>query len=129
MNALLDTHIWIWLLEDPSKIAPPALRQLETADTLTLSAASVWEIAIKTELGKLSMKASPEAVRAEILRVIQATELPIQSAHALDAARLPKLHKDPFDRILVAQARVEHMVLGTADEAVRQYGGAVLWAG
>ena len=66
MNAILDTHIWIWLLEDPSKIAPPAMRQLELADTLTLSAASIWEIAIKTELGKPSMKASPEAVRDEI---------------------------------------------------------------
>jgi PIN domain nuclease of toxin-antitoxin system len=129
VNALLDTHIWIWLLEDPSKIAPPAMRQLEMADTLTLSAASIWEIALKTELGKLSMKASPEAVRDEILHAMYASELPIQSAHALDAARLPKLHKDPFDRILIAQARVEHLVLVTADEAIRQYGGAVLWAG
>jgi PIN domain nuclease of toxin-antitoxin system len=129
VNALLDTHIWIWLLEDPSKLALPVLRQIEIADTLTLSAASIWEIAIKTELGKLSMKASPEAVRDEILHAMYAHELPIQSTHALDAARLPKLHKDPFDRILIAQARVEHMVLVTADEAIRQYGGAMLWAG
>jgi PIN domain nuclease of toxin-antitoxin system len=128
VNALLDTHIWIWLLEDPSKIAPPVLRQLETADSLALSVALIWEIAIKTELGKLSMTVSPEAVRDEILHAMYASELPIQSAHALDVARLPKLHKDPFDRILIAQARMEHMVLVTADEAIRQYGGAVLWA-
>src|SRR5215475_14814158 len=89
-------HIWIWLLEDPSKITPPVLRQLETADSLVLSVASIWEIAIKTELGKLSMKASPEAVRDEILHAMYASELPIQSTHALDAARLPKLHKDPL---------------------------------
>jgi PIN domain nuclease of toxin-antitoxin system len=55
-------------------------------------------------------------------------ELAIRSVHALDAARLPRLHKDPFDRILIAQARVERMVLVTADEVVRQYGGTVLWA-
>lgn len=54
MNALLDTHIWIWLLEDPSKIAPPILRQLETADSLALSVASIWEIAIKTELNRIA---------------------------------------------------------------------------
>jgi PIN domain nuclease of toxin-antitoxin system len=128
VNALLDTHIWIWLLEDPSKIAEPVLRQLEAADALTLSVASMWEIAIKTELGKLAMKASPEAVRDEILREMHASELAIQAVHALGAARLPRLHKDPFDRMLIAQAQVEQLVLVTADEAIRQYGGAVLWA-
>jgi PIN domain nuclease of toxin-antitoxin system len=128
VKALLDTHVWIWLLENPRRLAEPVLRQLEAADTLALSVASLWEIAIKTELGKLSMSASPEAVRAEILHEMHASELPIQAAHALGAARLPKLHKDPFDRMLVAQAQVEQLVLVTADESVRQYGGAVLWA-
>jgi PIN domain nuclease of toxin-antitoxin system len=129
MNALLDTHVWIWLLEDPSKIAPPVLQQLEAADTLVLSVASMWEIAIKVELGKLAMKASPEAVRHEILHEMQASELAIQTMHAISAARLPKVHKDPFDRMLVAQAQVERLVLVTADDSIRQYGGAVLWAG
>lgn len=128
MKALLDTHVWIWLLEDPSKLAEPILRQLETADALVLSAATIWEIAIKAELGRLVMKGTPAALRDEILRETHANELTIEAEHALCAAQLPKLHKDPFDRILVAQAQVEHLVLVTADEIVRQYGGAVLWA-
>lgn len=129
MNALLDTHVWIWLLEEPSRIAEPVLQQLEAADTLVLSVASMWEVAIKKELGKLAMKSSLEVMRDEILREMHASELAIQTAHALGAARLPKLHKDPFDRMLVAQAQVEDLVLVTADETVRQYGGSVLWAG
>jgi len=128
VRVLLDTHIWIWLLEDPQRIAAPVLQQLEAADTLVLSIASLWEIAIKTELGKLEMTASPEAVRDEILHEMRAKELVINAAHAFGAARLPRLHKDPFDRMLIAQAQIEHLILATADAAIRQYGGAVLWA-
>jgi PIN domain nuclease of toxin-antitoxin system len=74
------------------------------------------------------MKGSPAALRDEILREMHANELAIGAEHALCAAQLPKLHKDPFDRVLIAQAQVEHLILVTADEIVRQYGGAVLWA-
>jgi PIN domain nuclease of toxin-antitoxin system len=129
VRVLLDTHIWIWLLEDPQRIAAPVLQQLEAADTLVLSVASLCEIAIKTELGRLEeMTASPDAMRDEILHEMRAQELVIHAAHAFGAARLPKLHKDPFDRMLIAQAQIEHLILATADETIRQYGGAVLWA-
>jgi PIN domain nuclease of toxin-antitoxin system len=93
MHALLDTHVWIWLLEDPTRIAPEVLQQLEAAETLTFSVASLWEIAIKTEPGKLAMTTTPEVVREEILREARASELPIRAVHALGAARLPRLHK------------------------------------
>lgn len=128
MNALLDTHVWIWLLEDPSRIAPAVLQQLEDAETLTFSVASLWEIAVKTELGRLAMTATPDEVREEILRETRASELPIHAVHALGAARLPMLHRDPFDRMLIAQARAANLVLVTADAAIRQYGGDLLWA-
>lgn len=129
MRLLLDTHIWIWLLESPDRIAVPVVEQLESADELVLSAASVWEIAIKTALGKLQMTVEPEALREEILGAAGARELDIMATHALAAARLPALHRDPFDRVLIAQAAIENLILVTRDEAVRQYGGGVLWAG
>lgn len=116
MNALLDTHVWIWLLQEPGKISETVLQQLEAADTLVLSVASMWEIALKVELGKLALQVRPEEMRDEILREMHASELAIQAAHAFDATRLPRLHKDPFDRILVAQAQLEQLTLVTAGE-------------
>lgn len=128
MRYLLDTHIWLWLLESPTKIASPVRTALEAADELVLSVASVWEIAIKVNLGKLTVRRGVEAAREEMLTAIGARELGITSAHALTAANLPPLHRDPFDRILIAQAIVEGLVLVTADEAARQYSAPIQWA-
>jgi PIN domain nuclease of toxin-antitoxin system len=118
----------LWLLESPTKIALPARTALEAADELVLSVASVWEIAIKVNLGKLTVRRGIEAARQEMLTAIGARELAITSAHALAAANLPPLHRDPFDRILIAQTIVEGLVLVTADEAVRQYRAPIEWA-
>jgi PIN domain nuclease of toxin-antitoxin system len=125
---LLDTHIWLWLLESPTKIASPVRTALEAADELVLSAASVWEIAIKVSLGKLIVRRGVEAARQEMLTAVGARELAITSPHALAAADLPALHRDPFDRILIAQTMVEGLVLVTADEAIRQYSAPIQWA-
>jgi len=125
---LLDTHIWLWLLESPTKIAQPVRTVVEAADELILSVASVWEIAIKVKLGKLVVRRGLEAARQEMLTAIGARELPITSPHALAAAELPAHHRDPFDRILVAQAIAEGLVLVTADEAIRQYSAPIQWA-
>jgi len=125
---LLDTHIWLWLLESPTKIASPARAALEAADELVLSVASVWEIAIKVNLGKLAVRRGVHAARDEILAAIGGRELAITSAHALAAADLPALHRDPFDRVLIAQTLIEGLVLVTADEAVPQYDVPLQWA-
>ena len=128
MRYLLDTHIWLWLLDSPTKIALPIRTALGAADELVLSAASVWEIAIKVKLGKLVVQGGVDAARQEMLTAIGARELAITSAHALAAADLPALHRDPFDRILIAQAIVEELVLVTADEVIRQYSAPIQWA-
>lgn len=128
MRYLLDTHIWLWLLDSPTKIASPVRAALGAADELLLSVASVWEIAIKAKLGKLVVQGGVDAARQEILTAIGARELAITSAHALAAADLPALHRDPFDRILIAQTIVEGLVLVTADEMLRQYSAPIQWA-
>jgi PIN domain nuclease of toxin-antitoxin system len=128
LRYLLDTHIWLWLLDSPTKIASPIRTALGAADELVLSVASVWEIAIKVKLGKLVVQGGVDAARQEMLTAIGARELAITSTHALAAADLPALHRDPFDRILVAQAIVEGLVLVTADEMVRQYSAPTQWA-
>jgi PIN domain nuclease of toxin-antitoxin system len=125
---LLDTHIWLWLLESPTKIAAPVRTALEAADDFVLSVASVWEIAIKVNLGKLVLRRGVHAAREEMLTAIGAQEIAITSSHALAAAELPALHRDPFDRVLIAQTVVESLVLVTADEAIRQYNVPVQWA-
>jgi PIN domain nuclease of toxin-antitoxin system len=128
MMLLLDTHVWIWLLRTPEKLTPAALAQIESAEERILSVASVWEIAIKSSIGRLGTIATAQALRAEILQQIGATELPILAEHAVLAASLPQIHKDPFDRMLVAQARLIGATSVAADEQVRAYGGDVLWA-
>lgn len=129
MKLLLDTHVWMWLLESPQRLTPPLLRQIEEAESLVLSAVCIWEIALKTQIGKLQLKLTPVALRDEVLSALSATELPISATHALAACALPPIHKDPFDRLLVAQAATEELTLVTADDVVRKYPGTVLWAG
>lgn len=129
MNLLLDTHIWLWLLEQPNRIPASALVQIESAAELVLSVASIWEIAIKVELGRLKTRLDAAELRKEILSEMVARELLINADHALAATRLPQIHKDPFDRMLVAQAEVEGLALVTADAQVQRYGGALIWAG
>lgn len=126
MKLLLDTHIWLWLLENPSRIPASVLAQLEGAETLLLSSASVWEMAIKEQLGKLKTRGGVRALCAEIHEALLAADLPITHEHALLAAELPAQHKDPFDRVLVAQAQASGVPLVTADEQVRAYGGSDL---
>lgn len=128
MRFLLDTHVWLWLLESPDKLAPSVRATLEGAEDLVLSVASVWEAAIKVELGKLAPPGGAAGARDEFVQQAGARELPIRSAHVLLAAQLPPHHKDPFDRLLVAQAQIEALTLVTADDRVRAYAPPILWA-
>lgn len=121
MRVLLDTHLLLWALSQPSKLSIAARKQIMAADVY-ISAASIWEISIKSALGKL--KADPDEILAEI-EPAGFTLLPISGEHAARVARLPCVHKDPFDRMLAAQASIEPMILLTNDAALSGYGSFV----
>ncbi len=121
MRVLLDTHLLLWALAAPSKLPAMARKQIEAAEVF-VSAASIWEISIKSALGKLA--ADPR----EVLDAVEPAGfnlLSVTGEHAAKVRELPPLHKDPFDRLLVAQASIEPMILLTNDEALRAYGTIV----
>lgn len=125
MKLLLDTHILLWAAGLPGKL-PRAARKLieDTENLLLFSPANLWEIAIKRSLGRDDFLADPRLLHRGLLDNGY-EELPIASGHALAAGDLPPLHKDPFDRMLVAQALEEGIVLLTADPLVAQYPGPI----
>lgn len=122
MRLLLDTHVFLWVATDSRKLKAPAREFVRAASAVFVSSASIWEIAIKTALGKLQV--DPEALVREI-DVGGFIELPVSARHAARVARLPPLHNDPFDRLLVAQALCEPLILLTADKLLCQYGPVV----
>ena len=123
MRVLLDTHVALWWFNDPALLSPDARAALEDQGTTAyLSAASVWEAGIKEATGKLT---SPTPL-VEAARRTGVRELTVDWTHAQRAAELPPLHSDPFDRMLVAQALVEDLVLVTRDPLVTQYDVATL---
>jgi len=121
MRVLLDTHLVLWALAAPERLPGTAHRLIERADVY-VSAASIWEISIKTSLGKLS--ADPREVLAA-LDPAGFLPLPISAEHAARVADLPPVHRDPFDRLLVAQALCEPMRLLTMDNVLAGYGELV----
>ena len=126
MKLLLDTHILLWAAGEPEKLSESTRARLTAAEnTLFFSAASMWEIVIKLGLGRDDFKVDPYRLR-KMLVVHGYTEIPVSSEHALRVHGLPLLHKDFFDRLLLAQARSEGMLLITADAAVAQYGEPVM---
>lgn len=123
MRFLLDTHVWLWLLAQPERIESEVLDQLgDRSNVLLLSAASSWEIAIKHGLGKLHLPEPPSSYVPERMRRSGVTPLPVEHAHALAVAALPAHHRDPFDRLLVAQALLLGIPLVTADRQFEPYG-------
>ena len=126
MRLLLDTHILLWAAGEPEKLSAGTRTLLSTSDnSLFFSAASIWEIVIKLKLGREDFKIDPYRLR-KMLVVHGYEELPVTAEHALRVDSLPLLHKDPFDRLLLAQSRVEGLVLLTVDAAVSQYGEGTL---
>lgn len=121
---LLDAHVWLWWRAAHPRLGPTTRQAIRAAKGLRFSAASAWEIAIKAESGKLTLP--PRANLPVALGQDGIVALPISVEHALAAARLPALHRDPFDRMLVAQAMAEDLVLVTADAALSRYGVRVL---
>ncbi len=129
MKALLDTHVFLWVVTEPERLRGAVLDRIsDPATDLFLSAVSAWEIAIKYELGRLTLTEPPETFLPSRMRLNGAQELPISNADALAAGALPRMHRDPFDRLLVAQARRHDLVLVTADPLVAQYPVEVLAA-
>lgn len=121
MRVLLDTHILLWALASPAKLTKRARRRIDSSE-VWVSAASIWEVSIKCALGKL--KADP----AEVLSGIEPagfSHLHIVGEHAAAVVNLPPIHKDPFDRLLLAQARMEPMILLTDDGVLADYGDFV----
>jgi PIN domain nuclease of toxin-antitoxin system len=122
MRVLLDTHVWLWALTDAASLPDSFRTRLRSVrDTFLISAASAWEIAIKASLGRLRLPVdAPTFLRAAV-RDLPVTELPVAFAHAARVAELPLHHRDPFDRIMIAQAQVEGLAIMTVDPAFRAY--------
>lgn len=128
MNLLLDTHVLLWWLDETDRVATDALAAMkEPSNDLFVSAASVWEMSTKHRLGRLPLPAGFLEGFDDLLPRIGMSGLPVSLAQARVAGGWDTAHKDPFDRLLAAQARLEQMVLVTADPAFRQFGIPTLW--
>lgn len=123
MKILLDTHVIFWWQRDDRRLNKAARRAIADADLVLFSAVSAWEATIKMALGRLRLH-EPFAV---LMAADGFTELPLTTAHAEALAALPPHHGDPFDRALIAQARVEGATIITHDRVFAPYGGAVIW--
>jgi len=129
MILLLDTQVWLWLQSEPERVIPTVRETLaDPQHELLLSAASAWEIAIKHGLGKLSLPVPPEQYVPASMERSDTASLPVSVAHALRVASLPAHHRDPFDRLLVAQAQLERLTLVTADRQLAPYDVELIWA-
>ncbi|MGH2861628.1 MAG: type II toxin-antitoxin system VapC family toxin [Solirubrobacteraceae bacterium] len=121
MRLLLDTHVFLWTQDRPRRLGAVIELVGDPDNERFLSVASVWEIAIKCAAGRLVLTEHPERYVPDRREALQAESLAVSEAHALAAARLPHLHGDPFDRMLVAQAQMLELTIVTADRAVAQY--------
>jgi PIN domain nuclease of toxin-antitoxin system len=126
MRVLLDTHVFLWAASDSRKLKPAARDALRQASEIYVSAASIWEVAIKRRLGKIAADPGELAAAIEPSGFLP---LPITPRHAALVEKLPDHHRDPFDRILVAQALAEPLHLITADRALSAYGDLVTFIG
>ena len=116
MGLLLDTHVVLWWLSDDPTLATELKDRLDHEPDVYVSAATIWEVAIKQSIGKLKPDDLPERVRDSGFRHVDIT-----AEHGIAAARLPLLHRDPFDRMLIAQAKTEHLTLVTRDAEIAKY--------
>jgi len=129
VKLLLDTQCWLWWFAQPERLNEAAIAQiLDETNELWLSVASIWEIGIKVAIGKLPL---PEPLHQYIdsrMKQLGMRSLEITVPHAFQISNLPLHHRDPFDRMLIAQAQVEEMTLVSADSLFKQYNVSILWA-
>lgn len=128
MIGLLDTHGLIWSLTDVTRLSDRARTLLEDpTNRVLVSAVSAWEVAIKVAQGRLILPVPPTQLLDVVTRQLRMEALPITFEHAVAAAALPRIHGDPFDRLLVAQARVLAIPIITADPAISRYEVETIW--
>ena len=126
MRLLLDTHTFLWWLSDHPKLGTEARARIGDPNSIVhVSAASLWEIAIKSSLGRLKVQVGLPALVGEIEQN-GFVELPVTARHAVSVAALPSRHTDPFDRLLISQGKLEGLVIVTGDSVFRDYGVNVL---
>lgn len=130
MRYLLDTVVWLWSVWEPERIRRSALEEItDLSNEVFLSAVTSWEVAIKAGAGKLKLPEPPGLYVPRRMADQGLLPLPVSHAHALAVFGLPSHHRDPFDRLLVAQANVEDLVLVTSDRIMEEYPVEILWAG
>lgn len=130
MRYLLDTVVWVWSVWEPERISRKAHEAMNDLDQeIYLSAVTAWEVAIKSESGKLALPEAPISYVPRRMIEQGLRPLPVSHQHALAVFSLPKHHRDPFDRLLIAQAKLENMVLISSDKLFEQYDVPLLWAG
>lgn len=128
MKALLDTHTFLWWNTNDPQLSTTAKNFIyDGRNELYFSAASAWEIAIKASRGKLILPEPPGQYVAARLTLHRILALPVQLSHALRVYELPELHRDPFDRLLVAQSQMENLPILTADDNIRRYEVETIW--
>ena len=121
MRLLVDTHVAIWWLSGDRHLSRSARAAIERADQAFLSPVSLWEIFLKQDVGRLELPLGfVDALQADFV------ELPLTFKHALEGRALPRLHRDPFDRMLIAQAKAEGLTIVTTDETIPRYGVPVI---
>ncbi|MEK6581539.1 MAG: type II toxin-antitoxin system VapC family toxin [Nitrospirota bacterium] len=128
MRALLDTHTFIWWIMDDPKL-PSYVRSIisDGDNELFFSAASCWEIAIKAQIGRIKLPSRPDIFISEQLALNAVQTLPIQVSHALHVFNLPRLHRDPFDRMIIAQSQLEDLLVLTLDPLIAKYKIKTIW--
>ena len=125
MQLLLDTHLLVWAMGEPERLDPALVRLLEAPmNTPVFSVASLWELVIKRGLDRPDFQLEPSLLRQALLEAGW-RELPVEAHHVLAVGQLPPLHRDPFDRLLLAQAQTDGLLLITADQQLAQYPGSV----
>jgi len=128
MNLLLDAHAFIWLDDAPKKLSASASKSCsDRANTLWLSTVTLWEIQIKFQIGKLKLRGSLSEVLRDQERINGLKHLALNSAHVLELANLPFFHNDPFDRMLIAQAKHEGWEIVSKDPEFKSYPVSVIW--
>ena len=126
MRLLLDTHLLIWAVSEPDRLSAKAMDlMIDKANGLFFSVASIWEIAIKASYKRTDFMVNVPELHGELLRNGY-QELAVSAGHTFAVVHLPHLHKDPFDRLLLAQAMREYLTLVTADELLASYPGPIL---
>jgi PIN domain nuclease of toxin-antitoxin system len=129
VRLLLDTQCWLWWFAQPERLSEEAIAQIaDEANEVWFSVASVWEIGIKVAIGKLRLPEPIDDYISTRMMQLGARSLEITASHALQATSLPLIHKDPFDRMMIAQSQIEAMTLVSADAMFARYDVSVIWA-